>query len=69
MLNIKNENKSSSPNNSLNAFNPDYKAILKAELNMMKKDLLFLKDDILKDVRKIVKFKNKSTKYFDFRTI
>ena len=53
MLNIKNENKSSSPNNSLNAFNPDYKAILKAELNMMKKDLLFLKDDILKDVRKI----------------
>ena len=53
MLNIKNEYNSSSPNNSLNAFNPDYKAILKAELNMMKKDLLFLKDDILKDVRKI----------------
>ena len=53
MLNTKNEFNSSSPNNSLNAFNSEFKAILKVELNVMKKDLLFFKDDILKDIRKI----------------
>ena len=53
MLNTKNEFNSSSPNNSLNAFNSEFKAILKVELNVMKKDLLFFKDDILKDIRKM----------------
>ena len=53
MLNTKNEFNSSSPNNSLNEFNSEFKAILKVELNVMKKDLLFFKDDILKDIRKM----------------
>ena len=53
MFNSKNEYNSSSPNNSLNAFNPEFKEFLKLELNVMKKDLLFFKDDILKDIRKI----------------
>ena len=53
MFNTKNEFNSSSPNNSLNAFNSEFKAILKVELNVMKKDLLFFKDDILKDIRKM----------------
>ena len=53
MFNNKNEYNSSSPNNSLNALDSENKSILKVELNMMKKDLLFFKDDILKDIRKI----------------
>ena len=53
MFNNKNDYNSSSPNNSLNALNSENKSILKVELNMMKKDLLFFKDDILKDIRKI----------------
>ena len=53
MLNTKNEFNSSSPNNSLNAFNSEFKAILKVKLKVMKKDLLFFKDDILKDIRKM----------------
>ena len=53
MFNSKNEYNSSSPNNSLNAFNPEFKEFLKLELNVMKKDLLFFKDDILKDIRKM----------------
>ena len=53
MFNNKNDYNSSSPNNSLNAFNSEFKAILKVELNVMKKDLLFFKDDILKDIRKM----------------
>ena len=53
MDNIKNENTISSQKNNLNDINAANKAFLKTELNVMKQDLLYFKNDILLDIRKL----------------
>ena len=55
MKNIKNLNEANSlfQNNSLNQSNSDLTTTLNNELNNMKQDLLFFKNEILKDIRKI----------------
>ena len=53
MSNNKNVNNLLSQNNSLNGFNSANKALINSELSIIKQDLLYFKNDILRDVRKM----------------
>ena len=53
MSNNKNVNNLLSQNNSLNGFNSANKALINSELSIIRQDLLYFKNDILRDVRKM----------------